>query len=116
MKKSKKACANDLLNAVATPLEPPDLERCQALIHNGANFMTMGGRPAYNRCTKKPKFIATETSPGEDGRIGSMSVCEICADELNKQLPGAATLHEIGPEDFVTEATDKKLVGDAPAS
>ena len=41
-------------------------------------------------------MIATEVKPGEDGRIGSMSLCDRCFEVLQKQLPaGTATFERI---------------------
>lgn len=74
-------------------LTPPDLHRCQAEKPNGANFMTCGGRPGRIRCNEEPRVIATENKPGSDGRVGSMSLCQHCAEVFVKQFgAGYATL------------------------
>ena len=79
-------------------LIPPDHKRCQAYKPNGVNFATLGGRPKMVRCENKPAFIATENMPGADGKIGSMSLCQECADILKQQLgENFATLKEIKP-------------------
>jgi hypothetical protein len=62
-----------------TPLTPPDKERCQADVPNGNSFMTLGGRPGRVRCSNIPVVIAKENKAGEDGRKGSMSLCEGCS-------------------------------------
>lgn len=67
-------------------LTPPDLHRCQAEVPNGASFMTCGGRPGRVRCSDKPVVIATENKPGSDGQVGSMSLCQHCAEVFVKQL------------------------------
>lgn len=67
-------------------LTPPDLHRCQAEKPNGASFMTLGGRPGLVRCSDKPSVIATENKPGPDGQVGSMSLCQHCAEVFVKQL------------------------------
>lgn len=78
------------------PLIPPDRKRCQAEKPNGANFMTLGGRPELVRCSNKPSVIATETKPGEDGRKGSISLCADCLKVFQRQLPpGFATFEVI---------------------
>lgn len=67
-------------------LAPPDLKRCQAEIPNGANFMTLGGRPEHLRCKSPPSVIVTEVQPGSDGRHGSMALCHPCWAVALKQL------------------------------
>jgi len=63
-------------------LTPIDIKQCQAEQHNGANAFTLGGVPAYVRCNNAPIYIATETEPGKDGIIGSMSLCQKCTDAM----------------------------------
>jgi hypothetical protein len=70
------------------PLIPPDLERCQAEVPNDNSFMTLGGRPGHVQCPNRPIVIAYEVAPGEDGRIGSMSLCGRCMGVMQKQMPG----------------------------
>jgi len=67
-------------------LIPIDKKRCQAEQHNGANAFTVGGVPAYIRCSQTPVYIATENQPGKDGIIGSMSLCKKCADAMKDIL------------------------------
>ncbi len=57
-------------------LTPPDLSRCQAEITEGS-FMTLGGRRTY-RCDGSAVFIVKELQPGDDGKRGSMSMCNKC--------------------------------------
>lgn len=72
------------------PLEPPDLQRCQAEKPNGTNFMTMGGAIGrLERCTRDAQVIVKERKPGKDGRKGSMSLCHGCLAQLIKQQPDA---------------------------
>lgn len=59
------------------PLIPPDRNRCQA---ESRSFMTLGS--GFHRCTNKPVFIAIENQPGEDGRVGKMSLCMKCAEKM----------------------------------
>lgn len=70
----------------ATPaqLKPVDYERCQTDVPNGYNFMTLGGRPQLERCKNRPSHVVTESAPGADGQIGSMSVCAKCMKVLEQ--------------------------------
>jgi hypothetical protein len=73
---------------MAKPLEPVDLKRCQAEKPSGNTFMTLGGRVGdMVRCDNKPRVVATESKPGEDGRVGSMSLCDGCHAVFRKQMP-----------------------------
>ena len=83
------------------PLEPVDLKRCQADVPGNGPF-TMGGeignpKDGYRvRCKNEPTVIATENQPGEDGRIGSMSLCRDCVVAFIRLLgAGHATLRDI---------------------
>jgi hypothetical protein len=67
-------------------LIPADLTRCQAEVPNGATFMSLGGVPRLERCHNAPTVIATEKRPGEDGLVGSMSLCARCQAQFIKQL------------------------------
>lgn len=79
-----------------TKLVPPDLKRCQAFKSNGHNAFTLGGKPELIRCKNKPFVIATEVKPGNDGVIGSMTVCKECFEAFQKQLgPGYATFKAV---------------------
>lgn len=61
------------------PLIPPDLKQCQAEKTTGDSFMTIGGRPGkMERCKAVPTVVVRERKPGEDGRRGSMSLCDSC--------------------------------------
>lgn len=66
---------------------PIDKDRCQAEKPNGANAMTLGGRPEMIRCENKPTVIISETKPGNDGLKGSMTLCDECLAVAEKQLP-----------------------------
>ncbi len=78
------------------PLIPVDLKRCQTEISNGVNFMTLGGRREMVRCENKPVVIATETTAGDDGQHGSMSLCAVCLVKfLTQTAPGFATFKEV---------------------
>lgn len=70
-----------------TDFIPPDPTRCQALVPNGYNFMTLGGRPGRDRCTNLSSVIVKEQVPGDDGKCGSMSLCESCLIVFSKQMP-----------------------------
>ncbi len=77
-------------------LTPPDLKRCQAEKPNGHSFMTLGGNlGGRERCDARPTVIATEIKPGKDGQIGSMSLCDDCADVLQTQMPGVTKIRRI---------------------
>ena len=72
-------------------LKPTDKKRCQADVPGSGPF-TMGGEigdpnNGYRvRCKYSPVVIAVENQPGEDGLVGSMSLCNRCKEELIKQL------------------------------
>lgn len=68
-----------------TPLIPPDRKQCQAMKPNGNSFMTLGGVSGLVRCATTPTVIAKENSPGDDGRKGSMALCDPCAAKLVEQ-------------------------------
>lgn len=76
---------------------PVDPKRCQALVPNGYNFMTLGGVPGLKRCTNEPTWIATEKVAQEDGR-GSMSLCDSCKTVCERDLAGKVTFQVLGPE------------------
>ncbi len=81
-------------------LDPPDPKQCQSLKPNGYNAFTLGGKPGYARCEKKPSVIVTENQLGDDGLIGSMSLCADCLDVFNKQKgPEFATVSVIKEAD-----------------
>lgn len=73
------------------PLVKPDLDRCQAEKPGNGPFI-LGGeigdpRNGYRvRCRSKPTVIARERQPGEDGRRGSMSLCNDCKRAFIDQL------------------------------
>jgi hypothetical protein len=66
-------------------LVPPDLNQCQAEKPIDYSFMTLGGRPGFERCIYKPTWIAIEKKPGPDNLIGSMSLCDECKCKLIEQ-------------------------------
>ena len=68
-------------------LIPVDYDRCQCEEHNGAHALTVGGKSAYVRCDKRPLYVVTESKPGADGVIGSMSLCEEHHEVLTNQAP-----------------------------
>jgi len=72
------------------PLVPPDLKRCQAMKPNGVSAFSLGGVPARVRCADAPTVVITETRPGDDGRRGSMSLCDPCLQVARSQLGDAA--------------------------
>jgi hypothetical protein len=86
-------------------LEPPDMDQCQALIPNGHSFMTLGGRPERVRCEEKPEYLITETSPGDDGECGSMTLCADCMIVLEEQR-GVHGLKIEDIEDLPFEVTE----------
>jgi hypothetical protein len=65
-------------------LVPPDLNRCQATMMSGS-FMTLGPRHRI-QCDAVPSWIAIERGLGEDGQIGSMSLCNDCAKTCLKKF------------------------------
>ena len=77
-------------------LTPPDVERCQAEKPNGHSFMTLGGRPALERCDRKPTVIVTESKRMLDGFQGSMALCDGCLAVFRRQMPkDYATVRDI---------------------
>ena len=80
-------------------LIPPDRERCQSYKPNGESAWTLGGGHRMVQCKNRPVFIATENEPGEDGAIGSMSLCQECLVVFHKQMGvDYATLTPINTE------------------
>jgi hypothetical protein len=82
--------------AIEHELPPPDLNQCESVITPAYSFMTLG-RPSPRRCTNLPAYVAKENQTQRDGQRGSMSVCEDCAAELQRKMPGYATLTSIPP-------------------
>lgn len=77
---------------MSAELDPPDVLRCQAEFSVYRPFILGGNVRERQRCDAKPEFIATESSPGPDGRRGSMSVCARCKDKMvEKMSAGFAT-------------------------
>lgn len=75
------------------PLTPVDPERCQVVITTRPSPFTMGGdlSPKRERCEAKATAILTETTPGEDGQCGAMSVCDRCL-EVFRLSPAYGTV------------------------
>jgi len=71
---------------MAHTLTPPDKTRCQAEKRE-ATFLSFGGDcRKLIRCTNTPTVIAKETTPGEDGKRGSMSLCDGCQTVFVKHM------------------------------
>ena len=89
-------------------LTPVDKKQCQANIQIN-NFMSMGGFIRQERCKNLPLYIAKENKPGEDGRRGSMSLCDSCVDNLLRQFPvDYATLTLINENKIAQNKTTKE--------
>lgn len=73
------------------PLIPPDTEQCQAEHTAPTNFMTLGGPPVGTmvRCKNKPTHLLKENKPDEDGRRGSMTLCDECLAVFKKEFPAS---------------------------
>jgi hypothetical protein len=76
---------------VTAKLTPPDPERCQARVPGPGPFALGGDLGDPNdgwrvRCKNEPTVFAVEKRPGDDGQIGSMSLCEGCKAEMLRQL------------------------------
>jgi len=76
---------------MGTKLTPSDSRQCQADVPGNGPFILGGeiGDPnnGYRiRCKNKPTVIATENQPGEDGLVGSMSLCGTCQKVMKKQF------------------------------
>ncbi len=71
---------------VDKPLDPPDRERCQGEWTKATPFRLGGPMKTRIRCDKVPLVIATEKRPGEDGQVGSMSLCGACKFEFERQF------------------------------
>lgn len=70
-------------------LIPPDFKQCQAYPNVAQhNAFTLGPRPDPIRCTNHPDWLAVETTPGQDGLHGSMTVCQKCCELMmeSKQM------------------------------
>ena len=58
--------------------------------------MTFGGVVKQVRCSNTPDWIAKENMPATDGRRGSMSLCDDCAQEMLRRFgPDLASLTRI---------------------
>jgi len=83
-------------------LTPPDVNQCQAMKPTGESFMTLGGKPELYRCTNKPIVIVKEVVQGSDGRLGSMSLCQLCLCVMHKQCGlGGVSMESIGDTDEI---------------
>lgn len=89
------ACVNAMADPGAIDLIPPDPKQCQADKPNGASFMSMGAFPALVRCSNVPSVIITETMPGKDGLIGSMSLCQECLEVAKIRLQNSFQITQI---------------------
>lgn len=66
-------------------LTPPDRKRCQSTYKLGP--FTMGGTIGkWIRCSNIPVVIIREREAGQDGMLGSMSLCAECFKVAKKQL------------------------------
>lgn len=73
---------------VEEELTPPDLKRCQAEYKEPHRPFGVGAPPPrWERCHRKPLYIATEAPRSDGKKQGSMSVCGTCKNELLKQKP-----------------------------
>ncbi len=70
---------------MSNELTPPDEKRCQAENVIATPF-ALGGTHRTERCDNAPAYIATENKPGEDGLIGSMSLCPECAKAMTEKF------------------------------
>lgn len=60
-------------------LEPADLKQCQANPNLLTwSFMSFGPRPKPIRCYREPEVVVVQNRRGDDGKIGSMSLCFSC--------------------------------------
>lgn len=70
-------------------LIPVDPVRCQAMIKEAHNPFAVGHPPPrWERCARSAVYRADETTPGEDGRKGAMSMCAECKVVAERQLRG----------------------------
>ena len=96
------------------PLIPPDTKQCQAQRKEGCwpdaqHFMIIGPAQLV-RCTNKPTVIVKEVRPSEDGRRGSMSLCDACYQVFLKQNgTGFATCRPILWDVFIYEYKTRKI-------
>lgn len=63
-------------------LIPPDLDKCQVMKYNP---FILGGS-CYYQCDSRPDYIVYETTPQDDGQIGSQSCCKSCREEYKDQM------------------------------
>jgi hypothetical protein len=79
-------------------LTPPDTKQCQAFpnVLNWGPF-ALGPRPTPIRCENKALFVLVENKAvNDDGKIGSMSLCNDCLILHRKYRPPTfAKVHEI---------------------
>lgn len=65
-------------------LESPSFDQCQAMVRPKHGPFILGPKPRHEQCRNKPVWIATEIIAGTDGKQGSMSLCQECADAMLK--------------------------------
>jgi len=81
---------------MTTPLEPPDLARCQGEWTTYQPFVMGGNVHQRTRCPKPPTVIVTEREPGPDGLVGSMSLCDSCLAVFLEQDGRAVSVRQVG--------------------
>lgn len=64
----------------------PDLKRCQAEWTKYNAFVMGGPTKTSGRCDSRAVFIAFEKDIGEDGKVGSMTLCAHCREILDAQV------------------------------
>lgn len=69
------------------PLEPVDLQQCQAETRQHTPFRLGGPAITIVRCKNIPFWIATETNADKYGRHGVMSLCPACKFVCEAQVP-----------------------------
>ena len=68
-------------------LIPPDYKQCQAEVRSYHPFQMGGEVYGTKRCESKPTVIITECKKNEeDGKKGSMSLCDDCLIKATKKL------------------------------
>lgn len=90
-------------------IEPVDVERCQAESKEPHQPFRLGfPEPRWERCKKRPKWVALEKrDPSKRGR-GAMSLCAGCLAEFKKQFDDDTPV-----EPIAAFAAAHRLGGDA---
>lgn len=60
------------------PQIPPDPKRCQTEVTTYNAFIMGGDVRKHTRCSNEAGWLLAEKIAGADGRVGAMTVCDVC--------------------------------------